>query len=480
MIIASCSSTIDNSVEESKEEQISNSIEESKSNEESKQTESSKQEQSSAVAADGTANVSIKKHLVGGYEWGPAIDGLVFEFDGNVDAVAKDMFTIKASNRTATVVDAYISDENGAKVTKASKFATVKLEAKYSQFSPFTYSYPYNRWTNVTVTVALASGKSVKVGGQDCSKITLASGRLDANNRYVPSTANLKKGDFTGKDNNNRDRKILWAAYEPAEFKSDSGKNPLVIWLHGQGEGGNDVDIALLGNDVTNIMEDKIQDHFKTDGLKGAYVLALQTPTYWMDNGNGQNHVGNDISCYTATAKGAIDKYIQDNPDVDAKRVYIGGCSNGGYMTMNMILSYPKFFAAAYPVCEAYRDNYIDATKFANLKEEHVWFTTSADDTTVPPNENTTGTYARLCAADAADVHLSYFRSVVGIDNPGQSYMGHWSWIYTLTDRCTKSQAKVSSYTELAGNNDGGGTVDVKVNGQTVTLWGWLAAQKLA
>ena len=27
--------------------------------------------------------------------------------------------------------------------------------------------------------------------------------------------------------------------------------------------------------------------------------------------------------------------------------------SNGGFVTMNMIVHYPKYFAAAYPVCEA-------------------------------------------------------------------------------------------------------------------------------
>ena len=50
-----------------------------------------------------------------------------------------------------------------------------------------------------------------------------------------------------------------------------------------------------------------------------------------------------------------IDEFIDLHPDIDRDRVYIGGCSNGGFMTMRMLLSYPDFFAAAYPVCEALR-----------------------------------------------------------------------------------------------------------------------------
>jgi predicted peptidase len=35
----------------------------------------------------------------------------------------------------------------------------------------------------------------------------------------------------------------------------------------------------------------------------------------------------------------------------DAKRMYIGGLSLGGFGTFNMIERYPHFFAAAFPIC---------------------------------------------------------------------------------------------------------------------------------
>lgn len=35
-----------------------------------------------------------------------------------------------------------------------------------------------------------------------------------------------------------------------------------IFWIHGQGEGGTDVDIAILGNKVTSLAKDPIQSYF--------------------------------------------------------------------------------------------------------------------------------------------------------------------------------------------------------------------------
>jgi predicted peptidase len=41
---------------------------------------------------------------------------------------------------------------------------------------------------------------------------------------------------------------LTWASYEPWSLKGDGAANPLVIWLHGGGEGG--VDVAPRGERV--------------------------------------------------------------------------------------------------------------------------------------------------------------------------------------------------------------------------------------
>ena len=90
--------------------------------------------------------------------------------------------------------------------------------------------------------------------------------------------------------------------------------------------------------------------------------------------------------------------------------------------------------------------------------------------------------------AGAKNVYFSYFKNVVGTDDPnaqaawgsgGGNYMGHFSWIYTLQDQCTRVQnPALESAGDLAANNNGGGKYIVSVNGEETTLWGWLAAQK--
>lgn len=55
-----------------------------------------------------------------------------------------------------------------------------------------------------------------------------------------------------------------------------------------------------------------------------------------------------------------IQEYVAKNPDIDPNRIYIGGASNGGYMTMLMIRDYPNYFAAAFPVCEGLNDRLIN------------------------------------------------------------------------------------------------------------------------
>lgn len=54
----------------------------------------------------------------------------------------------------------------------------------------------------------------------------------------------------------------------------------MVAWCR---RGGQDTSIAYSGNKVTNLASDRIQEKFG-----GAYILAPQCPTMWMDDGSGE------------------------------------------------------------------------------------------------------------------------------------------------------------------------------------------------
>ena len=108
-------------------------------------------------------------------------------------------------------------------------------------------------------------------------------------------------------------------------------KRPLIVWLHGAGEGGTDTAISYSGNKATALTDDAIQSRFD-----GCYVFSPQCPTMWLDDGSGQ-YGTSGRSIYTRALKAAIDEFIARNSyGIDPDRVYIGGDSNGGFMTMQL------------------------------------------------------------------------------------------------------------------------------------------------
>ena len=253
---------------------------------------------------------------------------------------------------------------------------------------------------------------------------------------------------------------LNYGYWEPKE----EGMRPLVIWLHGAGEGGTDPTIAYTGNKVVNLSGPEIQAK-----LGGAWILAPQTPTMWMDDGSGQ-YGRTGRSMYTEALMALIEEFVEARGSrIDPKRIYIGGCSNGGFMTMRMIVDYPDYFAAAYPVCEALYDETISDEDIQNIKHLPIWFTHASNDPVVKPDETVLPTYRRLIAAGAPNVHLSYFSKVVDdkfVNEKGEpyEYMGHFTWVYVYNDACTLDY-------------DG---KPVTIDGQPVSLFQWMARQKKA
>ena len=416
-------------------------------------------------------------YLVEGFEFGPAIVGVKLNFPAKVkkaDLQGKQ-FTVKTNkaNRTVTSVD--LCDQEGQIIdAEESRYVRLSLSFSYSGWgvesgaSCFTYANNVNNWTaNITAEAALASGQTLKVGDET----------YDINNKfnYLRSRIVLSTRDWgEAKSHTAEGYTLTYKDYQTDALREDGVLNPLVIWLHGMGEGGTNPDIALLGNDVTALGEEEIQGHFVKGKQKGAYVLAVQTPTYWMNSGTGSINNGVGHSIYTKTLKSTIDKYIADNGDIDMKRIYVGGCSNGGYMTMEMAVTYGNFFRAFYPCCEAYSDSFVTDEDIQRLKDLPMWFIHAANDSTVNPENFTLATYKRLKDAGAKDVHLSYFVDVRGTDgNPnGNNYQGHYSWIYIFRDEVELDQADPN-------NIKAPSTEAVKdANGNTVNLFDWMESMK--
>src|SRR5690625_3165245 len=147
--------------------------------------------------------------------------------------------------------------------------------------------------------------------------------------------------------------KLSYDFYKPKQIDINQ---PLIILLHGAGEGGTDPRIALYGNKVVALASEKIQSYFD-----GAYVLVPQAPTMWMDSGEGE-YTKTGQSKYTKALVALIKEYM-DKKSIDRDRIYLGGGSNGGYMTMNLLLENPELFTAAFPICQAYASEWVSDEK---------------------------------------------------------------------------------------------------------------------
>ena len=243
-----------------------------------------------------------------------------------------------------------------------------------------------------------------------------------------------------------------YASYEP-KLASKDEKKPLIIWLHGMGEGGNSPSLPIMGNKATQFADESVQKYFG-----GAYVLAPQARTYWM---HGYKDFADGTSIYSESLMEFIKAYVAEHPNVDENRIYVGGDSNGGYMTMLLVRDNPGYFAAAFPTCEGLKDSMITKKDLANIAKTPIWFTAAKTDTVLPPKDYAVPTVERLKKA-GADVHFSFFDKVVDTtgkykkaDGTPYEYMGHWSWIYVYNDACEDT-----------------------IDGKTVKLFQWMAEQK--
>lgn len=218
--------------------------------------------------------------------------------------------------------------------------------------------------------------------------------------------------------------------------QSTQEKKPLIVWLHGAGEGGFDTWIPFTANKVVAMAKPAIQQYFG-----GAYIFAPQCETFWMDDGSGQ-YGRSGKSRYAQALFDAVEYFVACHADIDRDRIYIGGDSNGGFMTMRMILNHPAYFAAAFPVCEALYNEVITDEEIESVKHLPIWFTHAKNDPVVKPEETVVPTYHRLKAAGAR-VYFSFWDSIHDIhegfkdeDEKPYEYNGHFSWIPLLNDDC--------------------------------------------
>ncbi len=397
--------------------------------------------------------------IIEGYDWGPAVSKVVLSFNDTVTAVNHQDYSVFVERQTdcmvlpadqasgeRRVLYAYVSDAEG-KVTPQGRHITLVLAVAPNMplGSPIQYarneSCRGNDWIDYQITVT--HNATEQTWNTEVDRIMPLIDQFDLSGQYKHDSVTL-----------------TYAAYAP-EAEESNEKLPLIIWLHGGGEGGTNPSIPLIANRAANYASDEIQAL-----LGGAYVLVPQTPTRWMDDGKGGSTSGQENDMYNEALMALIQDYVAEHPGIDPDRIYVGGCSNGGYMSLKLILLHPDYFAAGYISALAYQSQYISDEEIQRIKNVPIWFVHAKDDSTTVANNTVVPVYERLKAAGAENVYLSLYDHVVDITGffggEDYHYNGHWSWIYCHANECRR---------------DADGSL-VMLEGRPVTIMEWMAAQR--
>ncbi len=154
-----------------------------------------------------------------------------------------------------------------------------------------------------------------------------------------------------------------YVLYTPEGYKESKKDYPLIVFLHGAGERGEDLSKVSVHGPLNYINQGNKID---------AVILAPQCPegVYWR---------AHEVAAL-------VKKVIKENR-IDESRVYLTGLSMGGYGVWATGGEYPELFAAMAPVCGAiYRPIY---RNISHIQKMPIWvFHGALDDVVSPTNSN--------------------------------------------------------------------------------------------
>ncbi len=155
-----------------------------------------------------------------------------------------------------------------------------------------------------------------------------------------------------------KDVSCPYLVVKPEKYDPDD-KYPLIIFLHGRGESGDDLKLVKVHGPFKKVKELNLP----------VLIVAPQTPIdeRW------------DVDMLSPF----VDHVLEDLP-VDRERVYLTGLSLGGYGTWDLAVRRPEIFAAIAPICGGGKPTQAD-----RIKTIPVWAFHGAKDSVVPLKNTT-------------------------------------------------------------------------------------------
>ncbi len=170
-----------------------------------------------------------------------------------------------------------------------------------------------------------------------------------------------------------RGLKIPYRFFVPV-VQSPDKTFPLVLYLHGAGERGNDASNLVLKNGALNFANRQTQ--------YPCYVLVPQCPKEmkWSPYQKelGYYRLSDTVSLIQELLVELLND-VQRRYAVDTSRVYVVGISMGGFGTWELVMRNPSRFAAAVPICGGG-----DASQVRRIKHLPLWVFHGADDQVIP------------------------------------------------------------------------------------------------
>ncbi len=176
-----------------------------------------------------------------------------------------------------------------------------------------------------------------------------------------PHFLELSRAFIPGEYTDGEGRRVWYRYFVP---RTEEGKQyPLVVFLHGSGERGEDNALQVAGNRGAVVWTEP-----EEQAQRPCFVLAPQVPPE-------KSFSAPDFE-YPFLA--ALEGFVRDHP-VDRQRIYLTGLSMGGMGTWHYAARYPRLWAAAAPVCGAGDPLAIRAAKDIPFRTFH-----AVDDPFVP------------------------------------------------------------------------------------------------
>lgn len=218
-----------------------------------------------------------------------------------------------------------------------------------------------------------------------------------------------EQGEFRGSG----DGLLRYRLLRPAAVAAGQ-RYPLVVFLHGAGERGDDNRAQL----VHGLREFARPDRRETFP---AFVIAPQCPREqkWVDLAwDAPQHQQPEKPAPSLQLCRELLDRLQTELPIDADRVYLTGLSMGGFGTFDALTRWPDQFAAAIPVCGGGDPR---PEQVARFRDVPLWVFHGAQDNLVRP-ERSREMVAALKAAGGTPRYTEYPEA------------GHDSWTATYAD----------------------------------------------